>query len=160
MLSLPRYGDAMEVNNQGRKSYLTGRNLPEVPFRQYSIDDQIKKEFLPYKYSGPDESVSDDIKLANWSNMQQKMTAQNLDDMAYDLLVLKKIVVEEKEKISLIETKLGLLDNLLKDSAEMKEVVGKAANKTERRLAKLEEILTQTQELKRKSQVSIPQSLP
>ena len=37
------------------------------------------------------------------------MTAQNLDDMAYDLLVLKKIVAEEKEKISLIETKLGLL---------------------------------------------------
>ena len=150
MLSLPRYGDAMEVNKQGCKSYVPGRNLPEVPFRKYSIDDQIKKEFLPYKYLGPDESVSDDIKLANWRNMQQKMTTQNLDDMDYDLLVLKKIVVEEKEKISLIETKLGLLDNLLKDSAEMKEAVEKDANKTERRLAKLEEILTQTQELKKK----------
>ena len=96
MLSLSRYNDAMEVNNQGRKSYVPSRNLPEVPFRIYSIDSQIKKEFLPYKSSGPDESVSDDIKLANWSNMQQKMTAQNLDDMAYDLLVLKKLVVEEK----------------------------------------------------------------
>ena len=75
MLSLPRYNDAMEVNNQGRKSYVLGRNLPEVPFRQYSIDNQIKKEFLPYKSLGPNESISDDIKLANWSNMQQKMTA-------------------------------------------------------------------------------------
>ena len=65
MLSLPRYGDAMEVNNQGRKSYVPGRNLPKVPFRQYSIDGQIKKEFLPYKSSSPDESIPDDIKLAN-----------------------------------------------------------------------------------------------
>ena len=82
--------------------------------------------------------------------MQHKMTAQNLEDMAYDLLVLKKIVVEEKEKISLIETKLALLDNLLKDSVEMKEAVEKSADKTTRRLAKLEELLTQTQELKKK----------
>ena len=78
------------------------------------------------------------------------MTAKNLDDMAYDLLVLKKMVVEEKEKISLVETKLGLLDHLLKDSEEMKEAVEKAADKSERRLAKLEELLTQAQELKKK----------
>ena len=32
----------------------------------------------------------------------------------------------------------------------MKEVVEKAVDKTERRLAKLEELLTQTQELKKK----------
>ena len=51
------------------------------------------------------------------------MTAQNLDYMAYDLLVIQKMVVEEKEKISLVETKLGLLDHLLKDSAEMKEAI-------------------------------------
>ena len=70
MLSLPRYGDAMEVNNQGRKSYVPGRKLPKVPFWQYSIDSQIKKEFLPYKSSGPDDSISDDIKISNWSNMQ------------------------------------------------------------------------------------------
>ena len=60
------------------------------------------------------------------------------------------MVVEEKEKISLVETKLGLLDHLLKDSTEMKEAVEKAADKSERRLAKLEELLTQTQELKKK----------
>ena len=70
--------------------------------------------------------------------------------MAYDLLVLKNMVVEEKEKISLVETKLGLLDHLLKDSAEMKEAVEKATDKTGRRLAKLEEFFTQTQELKKK----------
>ena len=150
MLSLPRQGDAFEAVNQGRKSFIPGRNLPEVPFRQHSTDGQIKKEFLPHKSSGPDGYVPNEIKLANWSNMQHKMTTQNLDDMAYDLLALKKIIVEEKEKITLVETKLGLLDHLLKDSAEMKEAVEKAADKTECRLAKLEELLTQTQELKKK----------
>ena len=50
------------------------------------------------------------------------MTAQNLDDMAFDLLVLKKMAVEEKEKISLVETKLGFADHLLKDSVEMKKL--------------------------------------
>ena len=82
--------------------------------------------------------------------MQQKMTAQNMDNMAYDLLALKRIIVEEKEKIGLVETKLGLIDYLLNDSAEIKEAVEKAADKTKRRLAKLEELLTQTQELKKK----------
>ena len=43
-----------------------------------------------------------------------------------------------------------MIDHLLKDSAEMKEAVEKAADKTARRLAKLEELLTQTQELKKK----------
>ena len=69
--------------------------------------------------------------------MQQKMTAQNLDDMAYDLLSLKKIIVEEKQKIGLVETKLGLLDHILNDSTEIKEATEKAADKTERRLEKL-----------------------
>ena len=78
------------------------------------------------------------------------MTAQNLDDMANDLLALKKIIVEEKEKIGLVETKLGLLDHLLNDSAKIKEAVEKDADKIERRLEKLEELLTQTQELKKK----------
>ena len=55
MFSLPRKNDAFEAINQGRKSYILGRNLPEVPFCQYSTDGLIKKEFLPYKSSGPDE---------------------------------------------------------------------------------------------------------
>ena len=130
MFSLPRQNDAYEAINQGRKSFFPGRNLPEVPFRQYSTDGSIKKEFLPYKSSSADESVPDDIKLGNWSNMQHKMTAQNIDDMAYDLMDIKKTIVEEKEKIALVETKLGLMDHLLNDSAEIKEVVNKAADKT------------------------------
>ena len=87
----------------------------------------INKKRIP----SPDESVPDDIKLENWSNMQHKMTAQNLDDMACDLLNIKKTIVEEKEKITLVETKLGLMDHLLNDSAEIKEAVYKAADKIE-----------------------------
>ena len=60
------------------------------------MDGQVKKEFLPYKSSGPDESVSDEIKLGNWGNMQHKMTAQNIDDMACDLMNIKSSIVEEK----------------------------------------------------------------
>ena len=51
--------------------------------------------------------------------------------MAYDLLNIKKTIVEEKEKIALVETKLGLMDHLPKDSAEIKEAVYKAVDKTE-----------------------------
>ena len=90
MFNLPRQNDAYEAINQGRKSYFPGRNLPKIPFRQYSTDDSVKKEFLPYKSSGPDDSVSDEIKLGNWGNIQYKMTAQNIDDMACDLINIKK----------------------------------------------------------------------
>ena len=82
--------------------------------------------------------------------MQHKMTAQNIDDMAYDLMDIKNTIVEKKEMIALVETKLGLMDHLLNDYAEIKEAACKATDKTERRLAKLEELLGQTQELKKK----------
>ena len=82
--------------------------------------------------------------------MQHKMTAQNIDDMAYDLMDIKNTIVEEKEEIALVETKLELMDHLLNDSAEIKEAVCKVADKIERRLAKLEELLGQTQELIKK----------
>ena len=57
---------------------------------------------MPLKSSGVDESTSDEIKLANWGNLQHKHTAQNLDDMALDLLQIKGSILEEKEKVSLI----------------------------------------------------------
>ena len=43
MFSLPRSNTGMEDVNQGQRSFLPGRNLPETPFRQFSIDGQIKK---------------------------------------------------------------------------------------------------------------------
>ena len=79
----------MEVVNQGKRSFILGQNLLETPFRQFSIDGQIKNEFLPYKSSTPDQTVSDEVKLANWGNMQQKLTAQNLDDIAQDIILFK-----------------------------------------------------------------------
>ena len=87
----------------------------------------------------------------NWGNMQGKLTAQNLDDMARDILEIKSFVLEEKEKISVVDTKLGLLNHLLSDTEEIKEAVIAAAKKTELRLAKLEELLSQTQKLRKKA---------
>ena len=89
---------------------------PETPFRQFSIDGQIKKEFLPYKSSTPNQAISNEVKLANWGNMQQKLTAQNLDDIAQDIIFLKTQMAEEKQKIETITTKIELLDHLLHDS--------------------------------------------
>ena len=85
---------------------------------------QTKKEFIPYKSSTPHESISDEAKLANWGNMQHKLTAQNLDDVTQDIIFLKTQMEKEKQKIKAITTKLGLLDHLLHDSAKIKNSNG------------------------------------
>ena len=96
MFTLPRQNSEIEATIQNRKSFVPGRNLPDTPFRQYSHDGQIKREYLPHKSSGPDDSVSDEVKLANWGNLQHQKTARNLDDMAMDLLQIKKTVLDKK----------------------------------------------------------------
>ena len=60
--------------------------------------------------------------------------------MAKDLLEIKSSVSVEKDKVTMISTKLELLNHLLSDSEDIKEAVAKAAEKIERRLAKLEEL--------------------
>ena len=79
------------------------------------------------------------------------MTAQNLDDVAQDIIFLKTQMAEEKQKIEAITAKLGLLDHLLHDSTEIKIAVEIAATKTNKRLAVLEELLTKTEKIKKKS---------
>ena len=96
MFTLPRQNSSFEAVTNGKRTYVPGRNLPDTPFRQFSSEGTMKKEFLPYKSSGPDDSVSDEAKQLNWGNMQQKLTADNLDDMAQDLLKIKSGILEEK----------------------------------------------------------------
>ena len=91
--------------------------------------------------------------------MQQKLTAENIDDMASDLQNIKHSIIEEKQKNAMVETKLGLIDHLLTDSATIKEVVAKVADKTERRLDRLEELISQTHELKKKVPSLSPSAL-
>ena len=131
MFTLPRQNSAIEATAQDRKSYFPGRNMPDVPFRQYSSDGATKKEFLPYRSSGVDESVSDETKLANRGNMQHNLTAQNLDDMARDILEIKSSVSVEKDAVAMVTTKLELLNHLLSDSQDIKDAVAKAADKIE-----------------------------
>ena len=85
--------------------------------------------------------------------MQQKLTAQNLDDIAQDIIFLKTQMEKEKQKIEAITTNIGLLDHLLHDSTKIKIVVEIAATKIDKRLAVLEELLTKTETLKRKSHI-------
>ena len=148
MFSLPRKNTAIEATIQGRNSFHPGRNFPDIPFRQYSSDGNTKKEFLPHRSFGVDESTSDEIKLANWGNLQHKLTAQNLDDMALDLMQIKNSILDEKDKVSLLETKMDLLSHLLSDSEEIKTVVSAAAVKIEKRLERIEELIVQMTNLK------------
>ena len=148
MFSLPRQNNAIEATIQGRNSFHPGRNFPDIPFRQYSSNGNTEKEFLPHRSSGVDESTSDEIKLANWGNLQHKLTAQNLDDMALDVLQIKNSILDEKEKVSLLETKMDLLNHLLSDSEEIKTAVSTAAVKIEKRLERIEELIVQMNTLK------------
>ena len=68
MFSLPRENTAREVEYQGYKSFLPGRNITKVPFIQYTSDGAKKKEYLPHKSSDPDSTVFDEAKLLNWGN--------------------------------------------------------------------------------------------
>ena len=93
--------------------------------------------------------------------MQQKLTAQNLDDIAQDIIFLKTQMAKEKEKIESITTKLELLNHLLHDSTEIKIAVEIVATKTDKRLVVLEELLTKTKTLKRRNlMLSMIMSLP
>ena len=58
---------------------------------------------------------------------------------------------EEKQKIEAIIAKLGLLDHLLHDSTEIKIAMEIAPTKFDKRLAVVEELLTKTEKLKKKS---------
>ena len=59
-------------------------------------------------------------------------------------------MAEEKEQISAVEAKLGLIDHLMSDTDEIKTAVSKAADRIERRLQKIEELLEQNAKLKKR----------
>ena len=59
-------------------------------FRQLAHYGLSKREFMPHRSSNPHESVSNEIKLLNYSNYQQQPTHQNIDDIASDILILKQ----------------------------------------------------------------------
>ena len=79
------------------------------------------------------------------------MTAKNLDDVDLDILKLRSAMTEEKEQISAVEAKLGLIDHLLSDTVEIKTAGSKTADRIERRLQKIEELLAANKKLKKKA---------
>ena len=68
--------------------------------------------------------------------------------MATDLLQIKSSILEEKEKVSLLETKMELMNHLLADSEDIKLVVSQAATKIEKRLEAIEAIIKQMNDIK------------
>ena len=70
--------------------------------------------------------------------------------MALDLLQIKNSILDEKDKVSLLETKMDLLSHLLSDSEEIRTTVSAATVKIEKRLEKIEELIVQMTNLKAK----------
>ena len=81
---------------------------------------------MPHRSSNRHKTVSDEIKLLNYSNYQQPLTGQNIDDIASDILILKQKAQTEKEHISLLEAKI---DHLLAGQEEVKTVIILASEK-------------------------------
>ena len=73
-----------------------------------------------------------------------------------DLLQIKKTVLDEKQQVSIVETKI---DHSLSDSTEIKSAVIKAAEKIEKRLEEIEELLNKITDLKPKVLVVSPMAL-
>ena len=104
MMSLPRSSPSFtSTNPQGDTSFHPGRNLPNTPFRQFAHDGLSKREFMPHRSSNPHESVSNEIKLLNYSNYQQELTSQNIDDIASDILILRQKAQTKKLWLSIYE---------------------------------------------------------
>ena len=140
---LPRSkSDHEEVSSIGARSFIPGRNLPDDPFKQFSKDGQIEREYLNHRSSGVNDIVSDETKLLN----QQQLTARNIDDISLNNLEVKKKIEEGKECAKNIESKVDLVLHVLTNTFELKNV----ATKTNKRLEILEQMLSKVHKLKGK----------
>jgi hypothetical protein len=82
MLSLPREGiGSIKRFPSGEETYLPGRNLLEVPFKQYSDDLKNKRGYLSTRSSTIAFFVSDECKLLNYASFQAQLTRNNIDDL-------------------------------------------------------------------------------
>lgn len=69
---LPKSNSAHEeVSSTRARSFILGRNLPDAPFKQFSKDGQIKREYLNHRSSAINDIVSDETELLNYSSLQQ-----------------------------------------------------------------------------------------
>jgi hypothetical protein len=75
MLSLPREGlGNIKMFPSGEETYLPGRNLLTIPFKQYSDDLKTKRDYFPIRSSTISNSVSDECKLLNYANFEDQLT--------------------------------------------------------------------------------------
>lgn len=66
--------------------FIPSINLRNIPFRQWSEDLKIKREYIPVKSSAPTQDINDECKFLNWSNMQAIHTKYNINDLHRDVL--------------------------------------------------------------------------
>ena len=102
---------------------------------------------MPQKTVEVGETPSDEVRLSNWGNLQQHLTAKNLDDIARDVLSLQATLQAEKDKIAEMNEKLELVKHLLADSEAIKKMIAKASDNILTRLSKLEELSKRTSNL-------------
>ena len=102
---------------------------------------------MPHRSSTPHETVSDEIKLLNYSNYQQQLNGQNIDDIASDIMLLQQKTQTEKEHIALLEAKN---DHLLAGQG-VKNAIILASEKLEKRLDVLGKMMARAQNVSNKN---------
>jgi vacuolar-type H+-ATPase subunit I/STV1 len=144
---LPRSNSTHEeVSSTKARSFIPSRNLHDAPFKQFSKDGQIKREYMNHRSSRVNDIASHETKLLKYSSLQQQLTARNIDDIALDILEVKRQIEGEKEYIKNIQSKVDLVLHVLTNTSDLKNV----ATKTDKRLEVLEQMLSKVQKLKGK----------
>ena len=77
-----------------------------------------------------EETISNEIKLLNYSNYQQQLNGQNIDYISSNIMLLRKKAHSEKEHIALLEDKI---DHLLVGQEEVKTAIILASEKLEKK---------------------------
>lgn len=127
----------------GDESYIPGRNLPYVPFRQIDDDGQKKREFVPYSTVLANASSGTNTSQLNYANLQLDLSSKNLDDLHRDVLKIKTQIGEELDLSEKILAHTELLEHEVSD-------LTKAQDKIKDRLDVVEQLLSLQTALLRK----------
>jgi hypothetical protein len=126
MLSLPIEGlGNIKRFPSEEETYLSGRNLTAIPFRQYYDYLKTKREYFPIRSSTISDYVSNECKLLNDANFQDQLTRNNIDDLHRELLKERKDAESHKEEIKIISEKIEILTHILTDTSELKNSMAK-----------------------------------
>jgi len=104
-------------------------------------------------------SVSNEAKLANYTNLQLHHLSLNIDDLARDILYIRNRMYEERDSLSKLDTKLDMVMHVLSDTSVLKEQLAASTAKLEGRLQVLESLLSRATQIKKSQSKTINPSV-